>query len=97
MLPYRVERIELRAEKTGRVQCQLLAAGGRPVAGPHVLRLEVSDPRGRAVEHYAQNVVAPSGKAAAVIPFALSDPPGHWTITVRDVATGTKGSTSIER
>jgi hypothetical protein len=54
----------------------LLTAGGQPVAGAHVLHLEASDPRSNTIEHYAQNLVAQAGQATAVVPFALSDPPG---------------------
>jgi hypothetical protein len=41
------------------------------------------------LHHYDANLPAPDGKAVLVLPLALNDPAGHWTLKARDVATGT--------
>jgi hypothetical protein len=57
----------------------------------HVFRVEVIGPDGKPVEPLAQNVVAQNGRTRTRIPLALNDPPGNYTVKVRDVATGVTG------
>ena len=62
-------------------------AGGK-LAGPHCLRVEVVGPDGRAMPHYAQNVLTREPVTTVSVDLALNDPAGGWRLRVRDVATG---------
>jgi len=92
-LPYNVTGVELSPAKArwrpGEIvtfDVAVKAEGGAP--GRHVFRVEVSNPSGETVRLYSYNLEAPNGRAAGKIFLALNDPPGEWTINVRDVATG---------
>jgi len=94
LLNYEVTRVKVACRRTrrgqdGRVSCGIRAKGAR--AGDHVVRVTVATPDGAEAPAYCRNVVARGGKAAFSIPFALSDPPGKWTVTCRDVASGVEG------
>jgi hypothetical protein len=65
-------------------------------AGKHVLHLEVKDPTGRPVPHYAQNILVTGNRAETVLPLAWNELPGGWTLRVRDVATGASASQKLE-
>ncbi len=69
-------------------------AAGTPVT--HCLRVEVVDPQGTARECYAANVLAPQGSARGEFVTALNDPPGKWTVRLRDVASGAAGQMTFE-
>ena len=91
-LPYRVGRVRLELPEQAVVGQDCTAGltieteGGQPEL--HVFRLDVIGPDGLPRRGYSQNVVATSGTAKATVPFALNDPPGAWTLLVRDVASG---------
>jgi len=55
---------------------------------PHVLSVDVEGPDGRSREELRQLVEVSGGRARFVVPFAVSDPRGLWTLRVRDAATG---------
>jgi len=54
-----------------------------------VFHVDATDPAGEAVWYYSGDVSTFGAKAAWTVPFALNDPKGEWTFTVRDVATKT--------
>ncbi len=58
-------------------------------ASRHGIRLEVLAPDGTLLACYAQNLLAEGGKATATIPWALNEKPGRYTLTARDVMSGT--------
>jgi len=60
-----------------------------------LLRFEVEGPSGAAVAAYSGNLVAAGGQASRVLPLALSDPAGDWTLRVTDVATGKSASATL--
>ena len=97
LLPYRVNGVSVTAASARRGQLGKAAielkATTRP--GLHVFRLEIGGPDGKPIDHLAQNVLASNGRAQAIIPFALSDAPGAYTLTVRDAATGARGQASL--
>jgi hypothetical protein len=100
LLPYRVERMELRAPSgatagSDAVISAALAVAGGP-ADSHWFRVEATRPDGRACEAYSANVEAKGGAAEVRIPFALNDPAGAWKVRVRDVATGVAAESRIE-
>ena len=55
-----------------------------------VIHLEVTDPSGRLVERYARNVLIANAAADFALTFGDNDPPGLWTLTVRDLITGAR-------
>ena len=44
---------------------------------------------------YSANIAGPNGVCTGSFPLALSDPPGEWTLTARDVATGVEDSATF--
>jgi hypothetical protein len=80
--------------QTGRpLVVKLAVSSTRPGVklGTHVLQVTLTGPEGQQRPWYATNVVAPGGQATVTVPLAYNDPPGNWTVTARDVATGTTG------
>ena len=57
-----------------------------------VLHLEVTGPDGAAIRWLTQNAVITGASATLHVPTALSDPPGSYAATVRNVATGTEAT-----
>lgn len=99
LLPYKVNSVTVSGGDTfapgGAAKFQIVvSADGNP--GKHVIRLTATGPDGRERPLYAQNIIAPGGKAEAVIPFAWNDPEGEWTISARDVATGIAGKQTVQ-
>lgn len=70
--------------------------GRRPASIDRVLRIDVTDPLGQTVEHYRDFLRVQGAKANASVPFAFNDPPGAWTITATDVATGVRATRVLE-
>jgi len=99
LLPYRVERVEM-SDVRGRTPlgenlrftAQIVATG---TPAEHWLRLDVIAPDGTVRGEYSKVVRAPGGQAEIVVPFALNDPEGEWTICVTDVATGCRAETKV--
>jgi hypothetical protein len=97
LLPYSVERIDVTAAGDGtppgtvaHVEAKLATSAQKP--GKHVLALRVVDPTGRKRPEHDRNLVDEAGRCGVDIPVALNDPPGKWTVTLRDVATGVTGT-----
>ena len=63
--------------------------------GRHVIRLELTDPTGKAVPHYAQNIELTDGTAKASMTFAFNDQPGTWTLAAIDVTTNETARTRL--
>jgi len=100
--PYRVAAVSVRtgaaAPARGRPLTVELAveAADVPVTGTHALRLTVLGPDADEITWYAQNVLAPAGRAAATIPLALNETPGTYTLCARDVMSGVVGEHTFE-
>jgi hypothetical protein len=62
----------------------------------HVFHLEIAGPDGKTIPYYTRNLKAPLGVAVTRLYLALSDPPGNYTITLRDVATGITGKKTLQ-
>jgi hypothetical protein len=73
-----------------------LAPEGHSPALHDVFHIEVLGPDGKAVFQYSGNVLAPEGTAEKVLPFALNDPPGRWTIEAKDLLSGKEHTAVIE-
>ena len=83
----------LRRGQSGQVG---LSFSGSTPAAAHVFHMDVVDPAGKIVPHYSGNVLAPGGRADRLLPLALSDQVGNWTIRVKDLLTGQTQTKSIE-
>ena len=57
-------------------------------ADNHVFRCAVTDPDGKEIRYYTQNVTAPYGKAKYSFPLAKDTKAGCYVIKVKDIATG---------
>ena len=68
---------------------------GTTPAAVHVLRVDVLDPEGKTVDSYSGNVLAPGGKAGKILPLAMNDRTGTWTVRVKDILTGQVQSAMI--
>lgn len=94
LLPYRVSRMQVKAPAAVKAGEELVAqvsvaAGGKP--GDHVVHVELINPQGQALWHYARNELLPGGQGSLRVPLALNEARGKWTVRVRDVLTGTEG------
>jgi len=90
-LPYRVEKISLklrRIDSSGgyKFTASLVTGSGEPAV--HVFHLEVYDPQGNRLPHYAANGLAENGAWSGEIHFGLNEPAGHYRMVVRDCVTG---------
>jgi len=87
--PYEVEAVRVKLVgqaapgKPLEVEIEVTAKTGR-ATGKHCLRLTVTGPDGRERKWYAQNVLAPGGRATAIVPLALNEAPGTYTIRAID-------------
>jgi|GEM_PF-2814634 len=57
-------------------------------AGLRVVRVTVTDPNGKPVHRLEDNYKTDNGVGRLVMPFALNDPVGAYTVNLREVATG---------
>ncbi|MBV8858037.1 MAG: beta-galactosidase trimerization domain-containing protein [Acidobacteria bacterium] len=65
-------------------------------AGRHLVRCHFLAPDGSLLEAYAKNVLAEEGRASVVLPSALNDPAGVYTLRVTDVVTGATAEAKVE-
>jgi hypothetical protein len=81
--------------RRGEVATLRLGLAGPSPAGPQVLRLDVTDPSGRARPAYSGPVTLRAGRAASALPLAAGDAPGLWRIRATDVLTGATDTATI--
>ncbi len=79
--------------ETGRIG---LSLAGQLSAQADVFHIEVREPDGQLVSRYSCNVLAPAGAGEALLPLALNDPAGQWTVLVKDVLGGQEQKTTID-
>jgi len=98
--PYKVRSVTLQpsrrivAGKPLRLNLAIDAESGR-ATGKHVLRVTVTGPDGQERRWYARNVLVSNGKATVVVPLALNEQPGTYTIRARDAMSGVTGYSTI--
>ncbi len=80
----------------GSVPVRLAVETAGAPSGTHFLRVTLAGPDGQERPGFARTVKAGKGTAETELLFALSDPPGRWTITARDAATGVRGTATVE-
>ena len=73
-----------------------IASEGSSVASRHAMHVDIIDPSGNAVEYYSGNLIASRGNAGRLVPLAMNDPAGRWTIKVHDLLSGQEVSGSFE-
>jgi hypothetical protein len=73
-----------------------LSFSGVSPAAMHVFHVDVLDPAGKVVAYYSGNVLASNGRADRLLPLALNDEAGTWSIRVRDLLTGQTQSAFVE-
>ncbi|NOZ24207.1 MAG: hypothetical protein GXP25_24290 [Planctomycetes bacterium] len=102
LMPYTVERLRAtaRAKKCRRrdaieYEVTLDTSAGKGIAF-HCIRLEVTDPRGRAVRHYAENILMDAPRVTGKLNLALNDPVGNWRLKFTDVVSGRSAVLAID-
>ena len=61
----------------------------------HVFHVDVLDPSGNKMLNYSGNLIAQHGAGHKLIPLAVSDATGKWTIRVRDLISGQTETRSV--
>jgi len=93
-LPYRTERIYIKIGRTDPRGSYTVHAALRASSEPvlHVFHVEITDPLGKVLRHYTQNVVAEGGQWNSDIVLGVNEAAGRYHIVIRDVATGATGT-----
>ena len=87
--------LEIDRGQTLSLKAKVNFAGGDPAQVNRVVRIDVADPSGEPIMHYRDFLTLTGASGQSQIPFAFNDPPGQWTITATDVATGASASTAV--
>ncbi len=61
-----------------------------------MLHVELLGPDARPIPHYARNVLALGGRIELSVPLARNDPPGPWTVKIRDVLSGVSSQKTFQ-
>lgn len=99
VVPYSVRDIGTtlpRAVKVGDIARFAVKIVLNEIPGDHVIRMEVFGPDGKERWYLARNILAKTGQSKSVLPFALNDPTGTWTVRFRDIVSGTVVKREIE-
>jgi len=100
LLPYKVE--DLSVESPASVKAgQVVRAAVRILPEEaqkrrHVVTVRVIDPEGKDLRWYRHSVETKDGVARIAIGIATNDPPGKWTLRLRDAASGTRRDFGFE-
>ena len=65
-------------------------------ADRHVIHLDVIDPEGSTVGPYSGNLITASKSSAKLLPIALNDKAGVWTLQARDVSSGETATAMLQ-
>ncbi|MHC4198450.1 MAG: hypothetical protein ACYSU0_00465 [Planctomycetota bacterium] len=88
-LPYEVEGIAVKASmRRGEIRYRATVETPTGLAGTHVLHRELVDPRGRYLPGASADIIAQRGVAKGSIALAANEPPGKYSLVLRDAATG---------
>jgi hypothetical protein len=91
MLPEPAKGLTITADRQasrGDLVTATLKLDGRRIGNVHAFHVKVLGPDGKEIRPLQENILAPKGQATWKVPFAVTDPPGEYTLQVRDVATG---------
>ena len=101
ILPYRLEALEVQGTReckrgdVTRFSATAKTGAGR-LLGRQVWRVEVEDSAGNLQPAHAKRLVIENGTVDVELPIALNAEIGKWQLTVRDAATGVRGSSEFE-
>lgn len=96
LLPFRATAIYVEARQSGRGiewKAKVIAENYKRIR--HIFRLEVISPSGEGLYYYWKNLEVEGVETRGVIPLALNDPPGIYTIVVKDIAMGLRGTARL--
>jgi hypothetical protein len=101
-MPYDVESISIRArERAGgivpEIAYEAVVETTTGFAGTHLVFQELLDPEGARVPGGSRTVVAERGVAKGRVRMALNEPPGEYSLVLRDATTGVEGAIAIAR
>jgi hypothetical protein len=74
---------------------ELHIGAGSP-AQRHVVHLDVMDPQGGTVAGYSGNLLFADAVTAKLLPLAVNDRTGHWTLRARDVLSGETATAQLQ-
>lgn len=99
VLPYKIDAVTLKAQpgQLGKglpLDFTMKVTGGNPVR--HVVHLDVTEPNGVPNYTLSRNYVVTGGRWSGVIPLALNDPEGQWTIKAREVDSGLTSEVKVQ-
>ena len=60
------------------------------------VRFEVRDSSGRPLDYYTQKVVSSTGRFEMVLPLALNETPGRYTVSAEEIASGLRAEALID-
>jgi hypothetical protein len=98
-LPYRVLGVSVATSASAvlgqslTVSIQVQVLGGRP--GLHLIQIDMVDGNSNAIRYLSRQVTTLCGAATVVIPTALNDPQGRWTVIATDLLTGLQGRARV--
>jgi hypothetical protein len=72
-----------------------IAVSSSSAAALNVIHLDVIDPEGETVTHYSGNLMLTGGETTKLLPFAVNDKPGVWTIRATDLLGGATATTEL--
>jgi hypothetical protein len=61
-----------------------------------VIHLDVTDPAGRTIAHYSENLVVDGTMTTKVLPLALNDKIGVWTLRAADLPSGRTATAELQ-
>ncbi|MCZ7646681.1 MAG: hypothetical protein M5U26_15570 [Planctomycetota bacterium] len=105
-LPYRVRALEARARRIdprGAFRVSLAldtardGAEGKDEPARHVLQMELFDPQGNRLPHYAGPMAMEKGRLEREIRLGLNEPPGVYKAVFTDVLTGLRASVQLPK
>jgi len=60
-----------------------------------VIHLDVIDPDGNTIAYYSGNLLMTDSRITRLLPFAVNDKPGVWTIRATDLLGGATATTDL--
>ena len=81
--------------KVGQLGHFLLGFSSKPSAAQDIIHLDVVGPDGSVISYYSGNILLREA-ASKLLPIALNDPPGKWTICATDVMSGQSAALQVD-
>lgn len=98
-LPYEVSRVLVDAPtacKAGSLlELSVTVRTREQLPGKHVFHVTIRPEGGEPLRHYARTVSGDAGSARVVLPLAINEQPGVYTVQAVDVLTGTTGEAEV--